>query len=132
MTPSQLCHSFSSSRGKSSGSTRLPSAPCAVGCAFEEVLSDARFYTSEAPEASIGLCTMEVPGVDADELQRRLRTRHGVLVQSLAGNARAPEIRGIRVTPNVFTSLRELDRLVVALTASVREARRERPAAKAV
>lgn len=75
---------------------------------------------------------MEVPGVDADELQRRLRTRHGVLVQSLAGNARAPEIRGIRVTPNVFTSLRELDRLVVALTASVREARRERPAAKAV
>lgn len=86
-------------------------------------LSDARFYTSEASEASVGLCTVELPGIDADLLQRRLRTKHGVLVQSMAGNARAREIRGIRVTPNVFTSLRELDRFVAALTASVREAR---------
>ncbi|MBI2220175.1 MAG: hypothetical protein HYU53_03105 [Acidobacteria bacterium] len=90
------------------------------------VLPDARFYTSAAPEASVGLCTIEVPGVDADGLQRRLRTRHGVLVQSMAGNARAPEIRGIRVTPNVFTSLRELDRFVVALTACLSSRRTHR------
>ncbi|MGI8424107.1 MAG: aminotransferase class V-fold PLP-dependent enzyme [Chloroflexota bacterium] len=82
---------------------------------------DARFYTTDEAESSIGLCTIEVPGVDADRLQRRLRTRYAILVQSMAGNARTPEIRGIRITPNVFTTLTELDRFVVALSAAVRE-----------
>ena len=47
-----------------------------------------------------------------------------ILVQSMADNARAPEIRGIRVTPNVFTTPAELDRFVAALTVVGREARR--------
>ncbi|MEP6593402.1 MAG: aminotransferase class V-fold PLP-dependent enzyme [Acidobacteriota bacterium] len=79
-------------------------------------LPDVRFYTTDAADASIGLCTIEVPGLSADALQRRLRTRHNVLVQSMEGNARAPEVRGIRVSPNVFTTLTELDRFVSALT----------------
>ena len=87
-------------------------------------LPDARFYTTEAVDAGVGVCTIELPGIDADRLQRLLRTRHGILVQSMAGNARAPEIRGIRVTPSVVTKLAELDRFVVGLTAAVREARR--------
>ena len=85
-------------------------------------LPDARFYTTDAAEASVGLCTIEVPGIDADALQRRLRTRQSVLVQSMAGNARAPEIHGIRVSPNVFTTLPELDRFVDALTGAARGA----------
>lgn len=87
-------------------------------------LPDARFYTTDAAEASIGLCTIDVPAIDPDALQRALRTRHGILVQSMAGNARAPEIRGIRVSPNVFTTSAELDRFIVALTDAVHEARR--------
>lgn len=83
-------------------------------------LADSRFYTSDAAEASVGICTIEVPGIDPNALQRRLRTR-GVLVQSMAGNTRAPEIRGIRVTPNVFTTPAELDRFVTALLIAVRE-----------
>lgn len=86
-------------------------------------LPDARFYTTDAREASLGLCTIEIPGIDAHGLQQRLRMRDAVLVQSMGGNARAPEIRGIRVTPNVFTTPAELDRFVLALTAAVREAR---------
>jgi selenocysteine lyase/cysteine desulfurase len=86
-------------------------------------LPDARFYTTDAAEASVGLCTIEVPGVDANALQQRLRTAHRILVQSMADNARAPEIRGIRMTPNVFTTPAELDRFVEALTNAVREAR---------
>ena len=31
------------------------------------------------------------------------------------GNQRAPEIRGLRITPNVYTTPAELDRLVAAL-----------------
>lgn len=87
-------------------------------------LPDARFYTTDAAEGSLGLCTVELPGIDADALQRRLRTRDRILVQSMTGNARAPEIRGIRVSPNVYTTPGELDRFVSALTAAVRETRR--------
>lgn len=87
-------------------------------------LPAARFYTTDAAEVGVGVCTIEVPGIEPDRLQRQLRTRHGILVQSMAGNARTPEIRGIRVTPNIFTSLAELDRLVVGLTTAVHEAQR--------
>jgi isopenicillin-N epimerase len=87
-------------------------------------LPDARFYTTEAVESGIGVSTIEVPGVDADRLQKLLRTRHRILVQSMAGNARAPEIRGVRVTPHAVTTLAELDRFVAGLTAAVRELRR--------
>ena len=38
----------------------------------------------------------------------------------MGGNARTPEIRGIRVTPNVYTSLAELDRFVTAMARLVR------------
>jgi selenocysteine lyase/cysteine desulfurase len=78
----------------------------------------ARFYTTEAEAMGCGLCILEVPGVDAAQLQERLRTRHHVLVQAMTGE-RAPEIRGIRVTPNVYTSLGELDRFLEGLVESI-------------
>ena len=43
-----------------------------------------------------------------------------VLVQAMVGNARAPEIRGLRVSPNVYTTPAELDRFVAALVAAAR------------
>jgi isopenicillin-N epimerase len=79
-------------------------------------LPDALFYTTPNPAMSCGLCTIELPGVDADSLKQRLRQR-GILVQSMADNPRTPEIRGIRVSPNVYTAPAELDRLVAALVA---------------
>lgn len=79
----------------------------------------ARFYTTDDPSMSTGITTLEVPGVDTDVLQKRLRDRHKVLTQSMAGSTRAPEIGGLRITPNVFTTLNEIDRLVAALKASL-------------
>jgi isopenicillin-N epimerase len=78
-------------------------------------LPKARFYTTSDPLMSCGLCTIELPGVDAEALKDRLRKEHGILVQAMSGNARTPEILGIRVTPNVYTAPTELDRLVAAL-----------------
>lgn len=78
-------------------------------------LPGARFYTLPDPAMSISLCTLELPGVEAGALQRGLRERHRILVQAMSGNARTPEIRGVRVSPNVFTTPAELDRLVAAL-----------------
>ena len=83
-------------------------------------LPTVRFYAGTAPELSCGLSTMELPGVDAKALQQRLRERDGILVQAMVGNARAPEIRGIRVSPNVYTTPAELDRFVQALTVAAR------------
>ncbi len=65
---------------------------------------------------SIGITTIEVPGLDADELQKRLREDHRILTQSMTGNARAPEIKGLRITPNVYTRVAEVDRLADAIT----------------
>ncbi len=66
---------------------------------------------------SIGITTIELPSTSSDDLQKRLYERHKILTQSMDGNKRAPDIRGLRITPNVYTTLAELDRLVAALKA---------------
>ena len=78
-------------------------------------LPDARFYTNADPNLSIGITTIELPGIASDALQKRLRERHQILTQAMNDNQRAPEIRGLRITPNVYTTPAELDRLVAAL-----------------
>jgi selenocysteine lyase/cysteine desulfurase len=78
-------------------------------------LPEARIYTNADPNMSIGITTIELPNVISDDLQKRLRERHQILTQSMGGNNRAPEIRGLRITPNVYTTPAELDRLVAAL-----------------
>ncbi len=75
----------------------------------------ARFYTTADPAMSIGLTTLEIPGVESDSIQDRLRQQHKILIQSMAGNKRDPQIRGIRVSPNVYTTPAELNRLVTSL-----------------
>ena len=84
---------------------------------INSVLPNVRFYAASDPAMSIGITTIELPGVSSDGLQKRLRERHQILTQSMAGNKRAPEIRGLRITPNVYTTPAELDRLVGALKA---------------
>jgi selenocysteine lyase/cysteine desulfurase len=64
---------------------------------------------------SLGITTIELPGVSSDDLQRRLHEHHQILTQAMTDNSRAPEIRGLRITPNVYTTLAELDRLISAL-----------------
>jgi selenocysteine lyase/cysteine desulfurase len=80
-----------------------------------EALPGVRFYTTEAPESSCGLAVFEVGGVDSDKLRDHLWDRHRIVVQSMRGKGRAPEIHGIRVTPNVYTLVTDLDRLVNAV-----------------
>lgn len=82
-----------------------------------EALPHARFYTLPGDEMSCGLCTVELPGHDPEGLQQRLRHASGILVQAMGGLTDAPEIRGLRVSPNVYTTPAELDRFVEALAA---------------
>lgn len=83
-------------------------------------LPAARFYTAADPAMSVGLTTVEIPGADTKALQQRLRQRHRILVQAMVDIRSAPGIRGLRVSPNVYTTPAELDRFVAALAAEAR------------
>lgn len=84
------------------------------------VVQDARFYALPDAAMSLGLTTVEWPGLDAKAVQRTLIDKHHVLVQAMAGQPRTPRIRGLRLSPNVYTSIVELERFATALAAVAR------------
>ena len=87
-------------------------------------LPDARFYTTPDPAMTTGLCTMAIPGLDPQVLQKRLRSRNSILVQAFiddpAEGDRRANVRGLRVSPNVYSTPRELDRFVAAVVSAAR------------
>ncbi len=83
-----------------------------------EKLPGARFFANES--ATCGLGVFEIAGVDAAKLQAELWNRHKILVQYMTGEGRLPQLSGIRVTPNLYTTTGELDRFISALTVSVK------------
>ena len=70
-------------------------------------LPSVRLLTSFDPGMSCGLATFQLDKVDPDALQRHLRNK-GVLVQSMWHHPRSTTSLGIRVTPNLYTTLDEL------------------------
>ncbi|MEO8577007.1 MAG: aminotransferase class V-fold PLP-dependent enzyme [Gemmatimonadales bacterium] len=77
----------------------------------------ARFYSSH--ELNGTLTHVEFPGVDPNEMQKRLRDRHGILIQGMGGISSDPALRAIRVSPNVFTARTELDRFITAASREI-------------
>lgn len=86
-----------------------------------EPLPGVRFYTTSARDASCGLAVFEIASIDADRLRNDLRDEHRIVVRSMHEEARVPEIRGIRVTANIYTSLADLDRFVSAVERVVKQ-----------
>jgi isopenicillin-N epimerase len=70
-------------------------------------LPNVRFYTSFAPEMSCGLRVFEIAGIDPTGLANHLQ-RQGIFVQAMKP-ARAPEVKGVRITPHVYTAPSDLD-----------------------
>lgn len=89
-----------------------------------KALPEARFYTTADPGMALGLLTVEVPGRDPGALQKRIRSHDGILVQAMADapgeRSRHPEIRGVRVSPNVYSTPAEVERFAKALAAAAR------------
>ena len=86
--------------------------------AVTAALPRARFYTGDDAAMGGWITTIELPGIDPELVQRRLLERDRILVQPMAGDPRSPEVRGLRVTPNVFTTPAALVRFVTALKAA--------------
>jgi selenocysteine lyase/cysteine desulfurase len=74
------------------------------------------FHTSFDDAQSCAIATVEIEGVDPGELARYLMDAHKIFVVPI----RHDEFRGIRVTPNVYTTLPELDRFCEVLAAVAR------------
>lgn len=81
---------------------------------------DARFLTSADTAMAVSLTTVQLPSVDLRALQKHLRNGHNILTQAMVDNARAPELAGLRISPNVYNTPAELNRLVVAMKSYVR------------
>jgi isopenicillin-N epimerase len=65
-----------------------------------------RLHTSLEPGKSCGLANFEVVGIDPPQLADYLWKKHHILVTPIVH----PEIKGLRVTPSVYTTLDEIDR----------------------
>ena len=75
---------------------------------------DARFYAA-AVDMTLGLTTFELSGIDSSKLQAQLRKKNTSLGQAMTRIRSDPRIKGIRVSPNVYTSADEIRQFAKAL-----------------
>lgn len=63
------------------------------------------FYTSMKPEFACGLGNFSIRAITPAEIQQKLFSKYKIYTISIDWE----NIQGVRVTPNVYTTLRELD-----------------------
>ena len=69
-------------------------------------LPNVRFHTSWEPNQSCGIANVEIVGVDPGALGSYLMDKHKIFTTPIVHE----EFKGIRITPSVYTTLKELDR----------------------
>ena len=70
-----------------------------------------RLHTSLLPQFSCALANVEVKGIDNARLADHLWKRHRIMVAPV----KHAEFQGLRITPNVYTTLEELNRFCDAM-----------------
>jgi len=76
-----------------------------------EKLPGVKILTSYDPQQSCGIGTFTVEGMDIDKLTKVLFDKHKIFTISV----KIPEdVVGIRITPSIYTTLRELDMFIEA------------------
>ena len=70
-----------------------------------EVNPRVRIHTSYDPTQSCGLTLFDIDGVDLSKLALHLEQVHRIITTPIVHD----EFRGIRITPNVYTTVREID-----------------------
>lgn len=76
-----------------------------------------RFHTNLAPTHSCGLTTVEIEGIEPDKLAAWLFDKHGIFVTTIGHE----DFKGIRVSPNVYSTLGEVDRFGEAMRRAARD-----------
>ncbi len=75
-----------------------------------------RWNTSQKPGMACGIANFDIPGVNLMAMNQWLFDEHGIVTHV----TEHPEYTGFRVTPNVFSTLEELDRFCDAIEAGMR------------
>jgi selenocysteine lyase/cysteine desulfurase len=75
-------------------------------------LPNVRFHTSWEPNQSCGIANVEIVGVDPGALGTYLFDKHKIFTTPIIHD----EFRGLRITPSVYTTLKELDRFADVMT----------------
>ena len=90
-----------------------------------EQLEGVKFYTTSAEDSSCGLGIFEWKGIDLGAVQKQLWEKEKILTQFMSDFAgRDKDLKGLRVTPNMYTTTAELDRFVASLRTAVSAAQR--------
>ncbi len=77
--------------------------------------SRVKFHTSHKPRFYCGITTVQIEGIEPGALTQFLWKNYRIIVTPI----KHPEFEGIRVSPNLFTTLQELDRFVDALSYAI-------------
>lgn len=75
-------------------------------------LPNVRFHTSMSPDQSCGIANVEIEGIEPGALTSYLMRKHKIFTVAIVHD----EFRGLRITPNVYTTLQELDRFAEVMT----------------
>ncbi|MGB2870140.1 MAG: aminotransferase class V-fold PLP-dependent enzyme [Bacteroidota bacterium] len=75
-------------------------------------LPNVRFHTSFDANQSCGIANVEIEGVDPAAIGGYLMGTHKIFTTPIVHD----EFKGIRITPNVYTTLKELDRFCEVMT----------------
>lgn len=75
--------------------------------------------TPEAPQRSCAIANVGVENLDPSKLAKKLMEEHRVWTVAI----NRPGVRGCRITPNIYTTTRELDTFVGAMKTIANEAR---------
>jgi selenocysteine lyase/cysteine desulfurase len=74
-------------------------------------LPKVKFFTSLARDHSCAITTVGISGIAPPDLAAWLLAKHGIFVTTIGTDA----INGIRVTPNVYSTIDEIDRFAEAM-----------------
>ncbi len=74
-------------------------------------LSNVKFHTNLAPDHSCGICTVEIEGIEVGDLAGWLEKNYQIVVAPIEHH----QFRGLRISPQVYTSLAEVDRFAEAI-----------------
>ena len=75
-------------------------------------LPNVRFHTSWEPNQSCGIANVEIEGIDPGAIGGYLMGTHKIFTTPIVHD----EFKGIRITPSVYTTLKELDRFADVMT----------------
>ena len=74
-------------------------------------------HTSQKPGNSCGIGVVQVKGVDSGAIGSYMWDNHRIIITPI----KHAEFEGMRITPNVYTTLEELDRFVEAMETVIRD-----------